>query len=82
MKNLIISLLSLLWAITLQALPQGDAYESKTLYSNILKMDRKYSVYLPAGYESSDRSYPVLYLLHPAGPANTIPNHQSWFYYG
>ena len=45
-------------------------------------MDRKYAIYLPSGYESSDRSYPVLYLLHPAGPANTIPNQQSWFYYG
>ena len=82
MKFLTISLLSLLWAIGLQAQIQGAAYESKTLHSSILKMDRKYAIYLPAGYESSDRSYPVLYLLHPAGPANTIPNHQSWFYYG
>ena len=82
MKVLTISLATLLWAITLQAQVQGDAYESKTLYSNILKMDRKYAIYLPAGYETSDRNYPVLYLLHPAGPVNTIPNHQSWFYYG
>ncbi|HKJ82253.1 MAG TPA: alpha/beta hydrolase-fold protein [Ignavibacteriaceae bacterium] len=75
-------LTSLLLTIAIEAQSQGTAYESKTLYSNILKMDRKFSIYLPAGYESSDLSYPVLYLLHPAGPANTIPNQQSWFYYG
>lgn len=82
MRVLTISLVPLFWAITLQAQIQGNAYESKTLYSDILKMDRKYAIYLPADYESSDRSYPVLYLLHPAGPANTIPNQQSWLYYG
>lgn len=82
MRILSLTLVSLLWIITLKAQTQGTTYESKTLYSNILKMDRKYAIYLPAGYESSDLSYPVLYLLHPAGPANTIPNHQSWLYYG
>lgn len=45
-------------------------------------MERKYAIYLPAGYETSDMTYPVLYLLDPAGPANTIPNQQSWYYYG
>jgi enterochelin esterase-like enzyme len=82
MRILSLTLTSLLLAIAIEAQSQGTAYESKTLSSNILKMDRKFSIYLPAGYESSDRSYPVLYLLHPAGPANTIPNQQSWLYYG
>ena len=82
MQILSLTLTSLLLTIAIEAQSQGTAYESKTLYSNILKMDRKFSIYLPAGYESSDRSYPVLYLLHPAGPANTIPNQQSWLYYG
>jgi enterochelin esterase-like enzyme len=77
-----LTLTSLLLTITIEAQSQGTAYESKTFSSNILKMDRKFSIYLPAGYESSDLSYPVLYLLHPAGPANTIPNQQSWLYYG
>jgi hypothetical protein len=75
-------LTSLLLTIAVEAQTQSTAYESKTLYSNILKMDRKFSIYLPSGYESSDRAYPVVYLLHPAGPANTIPNNQSWLYYG
>jgi enterochelin esterase-like enzyme len=82
MRILSLTLTSLLLTIVIEAQSQGTAYESKTLSSNILKMDRKFSIYLPAGYESSDRSYPVLYLLHPAGPANTIPNQQSWLYYG
>ncbi len=82
MRILSLILTSLLLTIAIDAQTQGTAYESKTLSSNILKMDRKFSIYLPAGYESSDRDYPVLYLLHPAGPANTIPNQQSWLYYG
>ena len=82
MRILLLTLTSLFLTVAIEAQSQGTAYESKTLSSNILKMDRKFSIYLPAGYESSDISYPVLYLLHPAGPANTIPNQQSWLYYG
>ena len=82
MRILLLILTSLFLTVAIEAQSQGTAYESKTLSSNILKMDRKFSIYLPAGYESSDISYPVLYLLHPAGPANTIPNQQSWLYYG
>jgi enterochelin esterase-like enzyme len=82
MRILSLTIVSLILAITIEAQTQGTSYESKTLSSSILKMDRKFSIYLPAGYESSDRFYPVLYLLHPAGPANTIPDNQSWLYYG
>ena len=82
MRILLLTLTSLFLTVAIEAQSQGTAYESKTLSSDILKMDRKFTIYLPAGYESSDRSYPVLYLLHPAGPANTIPNQQSWLYYG
>lgn len=32
-----------------------------------LGFDRRLSVYTPAGYETSDRSYPVLYMLHGMG---------------
>jgi enterochelin esterase-like enzyme len=34
------------------------------LTSKILKGERKFAVYLPPDYETSSRSYPVLYLLH------------------
>ncbi|MDD2953233.1 MAG: alpha/beta hydrolase-fold protein [Parabacteroides sp.] len=51
------------------------------LFFNSLS-DRKYAIYLPAGYNESERDYPVLYLLHPAGPRGTTPNQQAWIYYG
>ena len=49
----------------------GKIYDNLSLTSKILKMDRKYSIYLPADYETSNRSYPVLCLLHGAGDDQT-----------
>jgi enterochelin esterase-like enzyme len=48
-----------------------------SLPSRILKSDRKYAIYLPAGYETSKRSYPVLYLLHGASD-----NQTGWVQFG
>ncbi|MCF0173063.1 MAG: esterase family protein [Bacteroidales bacterium] len=46
-----------------QDVPHGTV--SRIWYHNDrLDMDRSVNIYLPAGYESSRRSYPVLYLLH------------------
>jgi enterochelin esterase-like enzyme len=45
--------------------------------SKILDMERKYAVYLPPGYDISERSYPVLYLLHGAGDDQT-----GWVQFG
>lgn len=36
-------------------------------HSDVLDMDRRLTVYTPAGYEDSGRKYPVLYLLHGMG---------------
>lgn len=55
----------------------GKVYDNLSLPSKILKMDRKYAVYLPPDYESSGRSYPVLYLLHGAGDDQT-----GWVQFG
>ncbi len=41
--------------------------------SRILGVEKEYSVYLPDGYDKSDREYPVLYLLHGAGDT-----HRAW----
>ncbi len=43
---------------------QSTLKESLTIKSAILGKDVRYSIYLPAGYEQSNRSYPILYLLH------------------
>lgn len=56
---------------------EGQVFETRTIESKILKMDRNYAIYLPAGYDQSDRSYPVLYLLHGSGD-----NHTGWVQFG
>ena len=55
----------------------GKVKDDLIVHSKILKMDRKYAVYLPPDYETSQRSYPVLYLLHGAGDDQT-----GWVQFG
>ena len=55
----------------------GKVMDNLSMTSKILKMDRKYAIYLPPDYESSQRSYPVLYLLHGAGDDQT-----GWVQFG
>lgn len=68
MKKQIISILTLCLFIPALLLAQGGKVsDNLSMPSKILKMDRKYAIYLPADYETSQRNYPVLYLLHGAG---------------
>src|SRR5258705_8851093 len=46
------------------AQPMGKVIEEKTVKSTILNKPVKYTIYLPADYDRSERSYPVVYLLH------------------
>ncbi len=55
----------------------GLVKESLAVKSSILSHDIKYSVYLPADYNTSNRSYPVLYLLH-----GYSDNETSWIQFG
>src|SRR5665213_3474586 len=55
----------------------GKVYDDLSLPSKILKSERKYAVYLPPDYETSGRSYPVLYLLHGGGDDQT-----GWIQFG
>jgi enterochelin esterase-like enzyme len=55
----------------------GRVHDNLSLPSKILKSDRKYAVYLPPDYDKSERSYPVLYLLHGAGDDQT-----GWVQFG
>ena len=71
MKKLLqLTILFLLSPYLLNA-QSGKVLDNLSLKSNILNMDRKFAIYLPADYESSNRSYPVLYLLHGAGDDET-----------
>jgi enterochelin esterase-like enzyme len=55
----------------------GKVQDNLTLPSKILKGNRNYAVYLPPDYETSQRSYPVLYLLHGGGDDQT-----GWVQFG
>jgi enterochelin esterase-like enzyme len=44
--------------------PRGRVVEEQSVSSDLLGRDIPYSVYLPPGYDESERSYPVVYLLH------------------
>ncbi|MCJ7465204.1 MAG: alpha/beta hydrolase-fold protein [Maribacter sp.] len=55
----------------------GKVFDNLSMTSKILKSDRKYAVYLPPDYETSGRSYPILYLLHGAGDDQT-----GWVQFG
>ncbi len=76
MKRLALSIWFIPFAFLLQA-QTGKVYDNLTLKSKILNMDRKFAIYLPPDYETSQRSYPVLYLLHGAGD-----DHTGWVQFG
>jgi enterochelin esterase-like enzyme len=77
MKKLLTAILVCLLLSAYGFAQTGKVFDDLSLPSKILKMDRKYSVYLPPDYETSNRSYPILYLLHGAGD-----NQQGWVQFG
>ncbi len=74
MKNILVSLFLLPLLAQAQS---GRVQDNLSLKSKILNMDRKYAIYLPPDYETSQRSYPVLYLLHGSGDDQT-----GWVQFG
>lgn len=59
-----LSLLIFVCLVFVSVAQHGKVLESLVFNSQIVSYPVKYSVYLPSDYETSDRSYPVLYLLH------------------
>ena len=55
----------------------GKVSDNLSMKSKILNMDRKYAIYFPPDYETSQRNYPVLYLLHGGGDDQT-----GWVQFG
>lgn len=76
MKKVSFVILGLALATALAA-QRGKVSDNLSMQSKILKMDRKYAIYLPPDYETSNRSYPVLYLLHGGGDDQT-----GWVQFG
>ncbi|MDB5030030.1 alpha/beta hydrolase-fold protein [Mucilaginibacter sp.] len=69
MKKLLV-LIALLFPFVTFA-QTGKVFDNLSLPSKILKSDRKFAIYLPPDYETSNRTYPVLYLLHGSGDDQT-----------
>jgi len=76
MKERLLILYLLVPALSLSA-QTGKVFDQLSMNSNILGMERNYAIYLPPDYETSERSYPVLYLLHGAGDDQT-----GWVQFG
>jgi len=71
-------LLLFLRCLVLTSPAQGSkVFDNLSMTSKILNGERKYAIYLPPGYETSERSYPVLYLLHGGGDDQT-----GWVQFG
>ena len=76
MKNFLLSTVFFFLSFLMVA-QTGKVYDNLSMKSDILKMDRKFAIYLPPDYATSERDYPVLYLLHGAGD-----NHTGWVQFG
>jgi enterochelin esterase-like enzyme len=81
MKNFSYKIISAISAILISTIsfaqPAGKVLEEETIKSNILGREVRYTVYLPADYDISQRSYPVVYLLHGFTDDNT-----GWLQFG
>lgn len=58
-------------------LPDSGYVEHCTMSSDVLGVNKEFSVYLPTGYDDGTQHYPVLFLLHPAGGT-----HEMWIRMG
>jgi enterochelin esterase-like enzyme len=70
-------LASVLLGPALASAQHSKVFDDLSMTSQILDGPRRYAVYLPPDYDTSDRSYPVLYLLHGAGDDQT-----GWVQFG
>jgi len=80
MKNFRKITLSILWIGLIQlaiAQPMGKVIEERIIKSSILNKAVRYTIYLPADYDHSERTYPVVYLLHGFTDDNT-----GWLQFG
>lgn len=57
--------------------PGSGSVEHCEMSSDILGVNKDFSIYLPPGYGDGERRYPVVYIFHPAGGT-----HESWLHSG
>ena len=81
MNKFQVSICIVLLLIGFQAVgQQSQVIEDLTIQSRILDKEKKFALYLPPGYDESNRDYPVVYLLHGAGSGTN--KHQDWIKLG
>lgn len=56
---------------------KGKVMEERSVKSTLMNKNVRYTIYLPSDYETSDRTYPVVYLLHGYTDDNT-----GWLQFG
>ncbi len=76
-KKIFPVIISLLLATNIYCQQSGKVIERLSIKSNIMNKNVAYSVYLPPDYNSSERWYPVVYLLHGYTDDNT-----GWVQFG
>ncbi len=72
MKSLSLKIV-LLFCLCTTLVAQKSSIKYGKIHSEILGVDKEYSIYVPNGYDTDNRKYPVLYLLHGAWG-----NHKNW----
>jgi len=70
-------LIALSFTVLSATAQQSMVFQSLKVESRILGTPIKYSIYLPAGYDTSKQNYPVLYLLH-----GYTDNETTWIHRG
>jgi len=77
MKRFFFTILFVLALLPSLLAQTGKVFDDLSFQSKILDMDRKYAIYLPPDYDTAERSYPVLYLLHGSGD-----DQSGWIQFG
>lgn len=67
----------LIMSMSVMAQRAGKVLEEKTVKSTAMNRNVRYTIYLPPDYETSERTYPVVYLLHGYTDDNT-----GWLQFG
>lgn len=77
MKAFAVLLFFVLSSVTSLFAQYSKVLEERSVRSSLLNRSVRYTIYLPAGYETSERTYPVVYLLHGYTDDNT-----GWLQFG
>jgi enterochelin esterase-like enzyme len=71
MKKTMLFFTILLFPLFPEAQTHSLVKENLSVSSELLNREIEYAIYLPPGYQTSERTYPVLYLLHGGGDDHT-----------